>query len=108
MDRKKQKRFLAFITKIKLLVDRFGIRKAKFGYRYWRAILLGSAVTTKRAADKHVFKDEIFWAFFEKGHIDLRFGFEFDGGFSFKCNFNIRDFFKQFKTTVDPLAKMTS
>ncbi len=38
--------------------------------------------------------------------MDLRGGFEFDGGFYFKCNFDIRRFLEQFKTTIDPLSKI--
>ena len=106
MERQRQKRILGFIINMKLLIKKYGLRRVKFGYRHLGAILLGGAITSKKAADEHVFDDEIFWAFFEKIHIDLRGGFEFDEGFSFKCNFDIHSFLEQFKTTFDPLSKI--
>lgn len=59
MFRQRQKQILGFIVKMKWLIEKYGIRRVKHGYRHLPAILLGAPITTKRAADEHIFDDEM-------------------------------------------------
>ena len=92
MDRRRQKRILGFIVNMKMLIKKHGLRKVQFWYRYLPAILKGDAITNQRWSSERVFDDEIFWKFFSEIRIDVSVGFEFDEGFSFRCNFSIPDF----------------
>ena len=106
MDRQKQKRILGFIVNMKMLIKKYGLIKVQFWYRYFSAILKGDDIPNQEPSSEHTFDDDIFWKFFSEIRIDFEYGFEFDEGFCFKCNFSIRDFLKQFKTTSDPYAKI--